>query len=299
MGRILGELPWLGVKVPSFGVAMLLACLASYALTVWRARREGLEPETVFELAVWLMSGGFIGARVLYLVSHRETLQSVSDLVKIGQGGIVYYGCIIGGLAGSILYWYRKPFPFRAMADAVAPSLMLGVAIGRVGCLLNGCCYGAVSNLPWAVAFPAGTLPWARHVESGLISPTAPASLHLHPTQLYSIIDGLLLLALLSAYYPLRRRDGAVMALLMITYPLSRFLIEGLRDDETAVFQGLTLSQVLSVVVFVGGIAAWAALLWSPVGRSASRPDGSTQGGSPGEVQGTDPFGEKLTSVLM
>jgi phosphatidylglycerol:prolipoprotein diacylglycerol transferase len=272
MYRVLWELPGLGLKVPSFSVALVVACFGSLYLTVSRARREGIDTEAVYGLAVWLMTGGFLGARGLYLVSHPESLRSLSVLGGIGQGGIVYYGCIIGGLIGSVLYWYRSPFPFRRMADAVAPALALGCAIGRVGCLLNGCCYGALSGLPWAVAFPAGTLPWARQVESGLIAPSALHSLPLHPTQLYAALDGLLLLGLLTAYHPRRRRDGEVMALLMVSYPVTRFLIEGLRDDEPAVLGGLTLSQVLSVVVFLGGLVAWACLLRTPAGRAS---DGS------------------------
>ncbi|MCA1685312.1 MAG: prolipoprotein diacylglyceryl transferase [Planctomycetia bacterium] len=157
MRRLLFEVPALGLKLPSFGVALLLACFAALALTAWRARREKLNPETVFELAVWLMSGGFVGARLLFLIAHPESVRGLADVVKIWQGGIVFYGCILGGLVGSLVYWVRHPFPFRPMADAVAPALALGSAVGRVGCWLNGCCYGAVSGVPTAtivVLFP-------------------------------------------------------------------------------------------------------------------------------------------------
>jgi phosphatidylglycerol:prolipoprotein diacylglycerol transferase len=264
MRRILLEIPALGVKVPSFGFALLLACFGALFLAAWRARREKINPDTVFELALWLMSGGFIGARALYIYAHPESVRSLSDVVRFWQGGIVFYGCIIGGLIGSTVYWWRSRFPFRAMADAVAPSLALGCAIGRVGCFLNGCCYGAESHLPWAVRFPAGTLAWARQVQEGLIPPGASASLPLHPTQLYAVLDGVVLLALLSIFYPRRRRDGEVMALLMVTYPVTRFLIEGLRNDEPAFVAGLTLSQAISVVLFGGGVAFWTYLVRQP-----------------------------------
>ena len=121
MRKILFDIPALGIKVPSFGVLFLLACVASLYLTAWRARREKLNPETVFELAIWLMGGGFIGARVLYIVAHPESVTGLLGFFKIWQGGIVFYGCIIGGLIGSLIYWARNPFPFRPMADAVAP----------------------------------------------------------------------------------------------------------------------------------------------------------------------------------
>ena len=269
MRKVLFEVPALGLRLPSFGVALLLACLAALYLTAWRARRERIHPDAVSDLAVWLMSGGFIGARLLYLVAHPESVHGVADVFRLWQGGIVFYGCILGGLFGSLLYWYRHPFPFRAMADAVAPALAIGSAVGRLGCFLNGCCFGAVCESRWALTFPAGSLPWARHVQDGLITPADAHSLPVHPTQLYSALDGLIILALLTAYYPRRRRDGEVMALLMVTYPVSRFLNESLRDDEPALLAGLTMSQWISVGVFVGGLVVWAYLSTRPPGRHA------------------------------
>ena len=157
------------------------------------------------------------------------------------------------------------------MADAVAPSLCLGTAIGRVGCFLNGCCFGSECDFPWAVTFPAGSLPWARQVVTGLIPPTATHSLALHPAQLYAALDGVILLALLSWFYPRRRRDGEVMALLMVTYPVSRFVIESLRSDEPALAAGLSLSQWISVVVFTAGCLFWTYLTGQPRVRLADQ----------------------------
>ncbi len=269
MRRILFEIPGLGFKLPSFGPSMLLACIAALAITAWRARREKLDPETVFELAIWLMSGGFIGARLLFIVAHPDSIHSLLDVFKLWQGGIVFYGCIIGGLIGSLMYWYKHPFPFRPMADAVAPALAIGSAIGRIGCFLNGCCYGGLSRAPWAVAFPAGSLPWARQVQAGLIPETLPHSLPVHPTQLYAAFDGFLILALLTIYFPFRRRDGEVMALLMFLYPLTRFFEEALRNDEPALLLGLTMSQWISIGIFVGGLIVVAYLRTLPLGRYA------------------------------
>ena len=264
MRRVLVEWPALGLRLPGFGMALLLGCFGALLITAWRARRERIDPESVYELAVWLMSGGFIGARLLFIVAHPETITSVADVLRIWQGGIVYYGCILGGLVGSLIYWARRPFPFLPMADAVAPALALGCAVGRIGCYLNGCCFGEVCDLPWAVAFPEGSAPWANHVGLGWIAAESRASLPVHPTQLYSVFDGLVILALLTAYFPRRRRDGEVMALLMVTYPVTRFLIERLRDDEPAWVAGLTLSQGISLLIFAAGLATWAYLATTP-----------------------------------
>jgi phosphatidylglycerol:prolipoprotein diacylglycerol transferase len=276
MRRILFVVPGVGLPLYGFSVMLLLGCFGALYLTAWRARRERLAPQDVYDLALWLISGGFIGARVFFIVQHPETIQTVWDVFKFWQGGLVYYGCLVGGLIGSVLFWVRHPFPFRPMADAVAPSLALGSALGRVGCLFNGCCYGAPSHLPWAIRFPAGSLAWYHHVADGLIPASAPQSLAVHPAQVYAVIDGLVLLLLLSLYYPRRRRDGEVMALLMVTYPVTRFLIESLRGDEGPFVAGLTMSQAISVIVFLGGLAAWLGLSRLPAGRYADRPRSQT-----------------------
>jgi phosphatidylglycerol:prolipoprotein diacylglycerol transferase len=269
MQRLLFTIPGLGFRLHGFSVMMLLACFGALFITVWRARRERIDPEAVFGLATWLYSGGFIGARFLYIVQHRESVQHFGDIFKIWQGGIVFYGCILGGLAGSVLYWVRHPFPFRPMADAVAPALALGTALGRLGCFLNGCCFGTTCDLPLAVRFPAGAPAWLQHVQLGLIAPSASHSLAVHPTQLYAALDGLIQLGLLTWYFPRRRRDGEVMALLMVTYPISRFLIECLRADEGAFFAGLTISQNISLVLLACGLFTWSYLARLPRVRYA------------------------------
>ena len=259
MCKVLFVVPGLSYTLHGFGLFFLLACFGALRLTSWRAQRERIDPAAVDGLACWLITGGFIGARAFYVLQYPGSIHHVWDIFRVWQGGIVFYGCIIGGLIGSVVYWYRRPFPFRAMADAVAPALAIGVALGRIGCFLNGCCYGGVSDLPWAVRFPSGSLPWARQVMEGLIPPSAAHSLPVHPAQLYAALDGFLILGLLTWYFPRRRRDGEVMALLMLAYPVARFLEESLRADEGPFCAGMTISQTISVVVFVGGLlfAGW------------------------------------------
>ncbi len=273
MRQILWEIPALGIRVHSFSVMLVIAAFSAVYLTAWRARREKIDPNIVYDLAVWLLTGGFIGARALFVAQHHETIHGFWDIFKVWQGGIVFYGCIMGGLAGSLLYWRKVRFPFWPMADAVAPALAIGIALGRVGCFLNGCCYGGVCNLPWAITFPAGTLPWFHHVQSGWITANASRSLPIHPAQIYAILDGVFLLILLSVYYPRRRRDGEVMALLMVTYPVTRFLIESLRDDEGPFLGPLTISQFISVLLLPCGLFTWWYLSRQPLGLYADRPD--------------------------
>ena len=269
MFQVLLEVPGTGIRIYGFGLMLFLAFLAGMALASRLARRSGLDPEIIYDLAFWVILGGLVGARGFYVVQHREAIDSFVDAFKIWEGGIVLYGSLMGAAAGFCLCWWRRRFPFLPVLDVVAPAAALGVALGRVGCFLNGCCYGDICDLPWAVRFPAETLPWIDQVRGGLIPSGALRTLPIHPTQLYSALDGLILCALLLAYFPLRRRDGEVMALLIVTYPVTRFLIERLRDDEGAIFAGLTISQNGSVLLLLLGACFWAYLRTLPRRRHA------------------------------
>jgi phosphatidylglycerol:prolipoprotein diacylglycerol transferase len=268
---ILFEVPAWNIKFHAYAVMMMLACAVALWITAWRARREGLQVDAVYELAAWLFLGGVIGARALFVIQHPEFLHSPLDLVRSWEGGNIFYGCIIGGLSGSLIYWWRRPFPFWAMADAVAPALSVGITFGRLGCFLHGCCYGSVSSLPFplSIRFPAGSHAFYAQVEDGILPHAAACSLPVHPTQLYAAAAGLLLLAILTHYYPRRRRDGSVMVLLMILYPLSRWPVEMLRADEPALLAGMTLSQIISLGLLLSGIAAGGLLSRHSEGRLA------------------------------
>ncbi len=267
--KVLFEIPGLGFRLYGYSAMFFIACAGALVLTVWRARREKINPNIVYELAIWLYGGGLIGARAFFVIQHHETVHGIGDVVRFWQGGMVFYGCIIGGLIGSVIYWYRHPFPFRAMADAVAPALVFGAAFGRLGCWFNGCCFGGPCELPWGVAFPSGTFPWIHQVYLGQLSPSAEISHPVHPTQLYAAFSGFLIVGLLTWYYPRRRRDGEVMALLMVAYAVSRFAMEAFRDDEGVFFAGMTISQNISVLLLLGGLANWAWLSRQPRRRYA------------------------------
>ena len=159
-----------------------------------RARREKINPNIVYGIATWLFLGGVIGARGMYVLLHPGMIHGVGDIFRSWQGGNVFYGCILGGLTGSLLFWYRHPFSFWPMADVAAPAVAIGAAVGRLGCFLNGCCDGVACSLPWGVRFPAGSHAWTRQANAGLIAPDAPFSLPVHPTQLYAALAGLFVL---------------------------------------------------------------------------------------------------------
>jgi phosphatidylglycerol:prolipoprotein diacylglycerol transferase len=176
---------------------------------------------------------------------------------------------VITAIPVFLLYTRRYGLPPWKVLDVLAPGVALGIGIGRFGCLLNGCCWGLPTKVAWAVQFPAQSIPWQEHVHLGLITPDAATSLPVHPTQVYLALAGWLLLLLTLIYFPHRRRHGEVMALLMVGYSLSRFAIEFLRADEPLWPDGLTISQNISIAIFVGGLLMWAWLRRAPAGNLA------------------------------
>ncbi|MHB1558413.1 MAG: prolipoprotein diacylglyceryl transferase [Isosphaeraceae bacterium] len=283
--RIPLNLPYFGhVDLPiyGFGMMLVLAFIFSPWLAWWRARKEGLDGDVVLDMGFWVFVAGLVGARTFYCIEYwGRDIHSLLDAFQYWKGGIVYYGGIVGGTFGFFVYRWFYPFPLRPYLDTLAPSIALGTFFGRLGCFLNGCCYGDQCALPWAVSFPAKSAAWWHQLNAGLIAEGARVSLPVHPTQLYSAIDGLVLLVLLSAFYPMRRRDGEVMGVLMLAYPITRFLIEYIRNDEGAFYAGLTISQNISIGLFFAGLAYWAWMLSTPRGvlkaDAAKRSPGRTE----------------------
>jgi phosphatidylglycerol:prolipoprotein diacylglycerol transferase len=271
MRQILFEIPGVGIKVFGYGLMLFFAFLGSMNIAAWRARREKIDPEIIYDMALYIFIGGLVGARAFYVIEYWGVkVHSFWEIFEIWKGGIVFYGSIFGGTLMFFVYRFLRPFPLLPMLDVIAPGIAVGIALGRLGCFLNGCCYGDACDLPWAVRFPKHSPPWESEVARNLIPPNADHSLWLHPTQLYSTIDGLVILLLLSAYFPIRKRDGEVMGLLMLTYPMTRFFVEHLRNDEGVVAgTGMTISQLISVGIFAGGLIYWFALSRMPLGRYA------------------------------
>ena len=298
MRQVLFEIPWVHVKIFGFGLMLCMAFLGAIGLAHWRAKRQGLDPDWVYDLAFGVMLGGVLGARAFYVWQYwgTERMPGWSHVFRIWEGGLVFYGGMIGATVCGLYVAYRRGMPILAMMDLVAPSVALGLALGRLGCFLNGCCYGDPCDLPIGMHFPPGSPVWWHQVldedraltdkivpgvtwelVNSVIKGKTPAnaawSAPVHATQLYSAVDGIVIMLLLLAFTPLRRHEGQVMAILLICYPITRTLIEYLRGDERAFFVGLTVSQNLSVLIFLVGVALYT---WLEVrgrwGTSLARP---------------------------
>ena len=228
----------------------MLGFLAGFWTATRRGRRDGFSADHILDLGFWLMLGSVVGARTLYVVSYWEESfagRPWTEIFMVQQGGLVFYGGLIGGSLATIIYSRVRKLPLWKLADTLAPSLSLGYVFGRIGCLMNGCCYGNVCDAPWAIRFPLD------HETRGL---------PVHPTQIYEAVAGLLLFFFLEWCYRRKRFDGQVIGLYLICYAILRGLIETFRGDYPVkyLFNILTPAQVVSVFILVAGVVLYLAL---------------------------------------
>lgn len=245
-----------------YGFMTLVGFLAAILLTFKRARSEGFDPDTVFDLAIYVLVSGIVGGRLAYVVQYPDRVfggRSGADLivaaVNLSEGGLVLMGAMLGAGIGFLTFCHRRQIHPLNLADVVVPSAFVGIGFGRLGCLLNGCCFGDPSSLPWAITFPHGSVPFNVLAQRGFVDPDALATMPMHPTQIYSSLNGFILAFVTAIYFRHRRHVGDVLALALILYPLTRFTIEFLRNDELGKLgTTLTISQIYSLLMCAAGI---------------------------------------------
>jgi len=251
------------VPVYGYGMMVLLGFVCGLWFAVTRGRAVGYNPEIIMDSAFWILITGVAGGRLAFLVQYGSEVfrpgmswgEMLLKAVNLSEGGLVLLGALVGGGLGVFGYFtYRKLKVFE-FADLLMPAVFIGVGFGRIGCLLNGCCFGDRCQLPWGITFPAGTVTYNILVERGFVDPTALATMPLHPTQIYSSLDGFLLALVTAIYYWYRKHPGDVLALGCILYSITRFLIEFLRADEMGQLgTGLTISQLYSLGIMALGL---------------------------------------------
>jgi phosphatidylglycerol---prolipoprotein diacylglyceryl transferase len=229
-----------------FGVMIALAFLAGMWTAVRRAPLAGIAGEHVADLVVpWLLLGGVLGARLLYIATYwRDSFagQPWWEIFMIQRGGLVYYGGLVGASLACIIFARAKKLQLWKLADIFAPSIALGSMFGRIGCLMNGCCFGRTCELPWAIRFPAD------HATGGL---------PVHPTEIYDALLNLTLYLSLAWLFRRRKFDGQVFAVYLICYAVTRSIVEAFRGDytETHLHGGLTPAHLVSIGILVAGAA--------------------------------------------
>ncbi len=228
--------------VYSYGVLLALAYLAGLQLAVVRARRWGLNATRVMDLGIYLIIAALVGAKLMLVAVDFEYFRAQPrELLSLVRAGGVFYGGLLGALAVGLWLVRRYELPVWTTADLFAPGIALGHVVGRLGCLLAGCCYGTPTDAPWGITFTSPVA--AANVGTPLGTP-------LHPTQLYDAGAELVILAFLLAF---ERRGrvfpGRTFWLYMVLYAVSRYVVEFYRGDPRGIVLGLSTSQFVSLLL--------------------------------------------------
>jgi len=307
------EIPFIHLTVKSYGLMVVIGFLAALSLIRHLSRNITPNSQVITNAALYSLIAGVAGARLFYVVHYFDS-KFKGDLLSIfaiWQGGLELLGGVFLAVVVILIYLRRHKLPIRRCLDIFVIALMLGLTFGRIGCFLNGCCFGKPANLPWAVRFPYGSIAYHSQVspnlernrilpqlelppdffsyveEDGLVyrslkpyeslteeqkylvDKSKYRSLPVHPTQLYSSAYGAFLCFILYLYWRrsqnadkfpnLRRafaKPGCTFGLMCILYGIGRFFMEFLRDDNPIEFDGITISQNISIVLIVLGVAS-------------------------------------------
>jgi phosphatidylglycerol:prolipoprotein diacylglycerol transferase len=230
------------VTVYTYGVLLAAAYLFGLKLAMVRAKARGLDANRVLDLGIYIIISALVGAKLLlFVVDFRQFTGSPRDLLGLARSGGVFYGGLIAAVAVALLYLRRHQLPLWTTTDVFAPGIALGHVVGRLGCLLAGCCFGRETSAPWAITF---------HDPAALAQGT-PLGVPLHPTQLYEAgAEALILVFLLATERRGRPFPGRTFWSYMFLYGISRFIIEFYRGDSRGlVFGVLSTSQFVSILL--------------------------------------------------
>lgn len=266
MRKILFEIPLpffqRNIPIYSYGFMLMVAFLVAISIARWRARKEGIDPNKITDLGIYLVCAGILGARLFFIIQFFDDYKNnLFSIFKIYEGGLVYYGGLFTGIITLFLYVKKHHLPFLKIIDVVIPSAALGLGFGRIGCFLNGCCFGKIApHMPWAMQFPRtldktgmvdGSPAFLHQYELGLVHLSDMHTLPIHPTQLYSFLSDVALFFILSAFFRFRNRNGEVLLLFGIIYSVIRFCMELLRGDNPLLFNFFTVAQIISIGMFI------------------------------------------------
>jgi phosphatidylglycerol---prolipoprotein diacylglyceryl transferase len=232
--------------IPTYGVLVALGFLAGLGMTLRLARRVGLSPEKITNLAVYCAMAGIVGAKLfMFLFDLGDYIRDPGRIFSLEtlQAAGVFHGGFILAFITALLYMRKQQLPVFPTMDAFAPGIALGQAIGRLGCFAAGCCWGKECNLPWGVRF--------RSDEAAPV----PLGKTLHPAQLYESAADLLIFGILYHRFARSHRGGEVIGLYLVLYSIARFIIEFFREHEQSLVGPFSLTQWISLALLGVGIA--------------------------------------------
>jgi len=223
--------------IHTYGVCVALGVLLALLLMRKSALREGWSAEETADLVLWFTVASFLGARLFYVFQNFGYYAgNPLEIFAIWQGGVVFYGGVFAGLFFLWAYSRFKKRPFFKITDFFAPYVLLAHGVGRIGCFLNGCCYGKFTTLPWAVSYPLG-----------------PETVH--PVQLYEALFNFSMFPVLLGCHRRKSFEGQTSFLYFALYGAGRFFLEQFRGDNVAVVGSLTLPQGVSLFLVFSGLA--------------------------------------------
>jgi len=226
------------LTIQTFGICFAAGFLAAAGIIARRFRELGENPDWTWEMTFSVMVGGLVGARLDYLIQNWSQVNDDFFGNLFSGSGLIWYGGVIGGALGAVIWAHRRDWLGWKLADLACVPLALGYAIGRCGCQLSGDGdYGTHSTLPWAMAYPKGTVP---------------TTVEVHPTPIYETL-ALGIIALVLWNYRDRLTGGRLFALYLVLAGIERLLIEFIRRNDD-VLLGLTLPQLLSIGMIVFGV---------------------------------------------
>jgi len=252
------------LEIAAYGTMVALGALVGIYIASVRAKRSGIHPNLILDLSLVVIISGLIGARLFFFVFDDWTeftsagfLGALKQFINFPAGGLSFYGAIAFGVpAGLIFLHKRMKKKVWLGADVAMPSIALGIAFARIGCYLNGCCFGkpCAASFPLAQEFPPESIPAQHYLAQGVTEWPIP----IYPTQLISSLNAFVLFVVLSLFFSRRRFDGQLFCLFGIWYGISRFLIEFLRgDNPITVFGVFTTWQLAGLL-----LAPVCAILW-------------------------------------
>lgn len=242
------------LPIRAYGVALAVSFFLGVLYVKWQADRHNRPFEPFLTLAYIMIACGVIGARLFYVLAHLEDfagnwLSSFNPFQgdEFGIAGLNLYGGVILAVLGMYVYCRAKGLSVLEVFDFFSPTLGLGIAITRIGCFLNGCCFGTPTDLPWGVSFPKGSIPYYVFGDA-----------HLHPAQLYSSLYGLLLFMLLHFMMKRRKFNGQLIAIMFMVEAAFRYVIEYVRYYEAEMHFPLlgmepTYNHIISIGLFLLG----------------------------------------------
>ncbi len=224
------------LTIYSYGLMLAIAFVISSTLAAFQAKKQNINPDIIFNFCFIVFISGIIGARLLYIIENiNYYLKEPLEVIMLSRGGLSWFGGLILGVISGTIYLKKKKLSIYRILDLMSPFVALGQAIGRIGCLLNGCCFGKITD-KFGIYFPEQNLA-------------------LIPTQIYSSVALVFIFIILRFLQEGPHKEGKIFFAYLILYSAKRFFIEYWRADNEIMLFGLTLFQLMSIAIFC--LAAW------------------------------------------